>query len=99
MLSANEPFLNGQIPTDKALHAPTKAAAAGLSTDTRSLQLGMSEVAREVGSLDQLRGPPATPLSPTFFSITVTRDEEEEHVMKGLGLPIGIFGLGLGLGY
>nr|CAN63538.1 hypothetical protein VITISV_014881 [Vitis vinifera] len=29
MLSANELFLNGQIPTDKALHAPTKAAAAG----------------------------------------------------------------------
>ena len=28
MLSANELFLNGQIPTDKALHAPTKAAAA-----------------------------------------------------------------------
>ena len=28
MLSANELSLNGQIPTDKALHAPTKAAAA-----------------------------------------------------------------------
>ena len=28
MLSANELFLNGQIPADKALHAPTKAAAA-----------------------------------------------------------------------
>ena len=29
MLSANELFLNDQILTDKALHAPTKAAAAG----------------------------------------------------------------------
>ena len=67
MLSANELFLNGQISADKALHAPTKATAASsprshegcssrLSTDTRPLQLGMSEVAREVGSLDQLRG-------------------------------------------
>ncbi|XP_034677097.1 uncharacterized protein LOC117907636 [Vitis riparia] len=28
MLSAKELFLNGQIPADKALHAPTKAAAA-----------------------------------------------------------------------
>ena len=59
----------------------------------------MSEVAREDGSLDQLRGPPAMSLSPPFFSVTVTGDEEEEHAVKGLGLPIDIFGLGLELGH
>ena len=57
--------------TEAIPHALVKAAAAGSppgcrrwNTAANTVQLGMSEVAREVGSLDQLRGPPATSLSP-----------------------------------
>ena len=77
-----------------------------LHTDTKPLQLDASDAggrsatwrrgaARKVDSLGRLRGPPAISLSPPVFSVTVTGDEEEEHVTKGLGLLIIIFGLEL----
>ena len=89
MLSAHELFLNGQIPADEA-PCSYEGCSNRLHTDTRPLQLGMSEVAREDGSLDQLRGPPAMSLSPPFFSVTVSEDEEEKHVIKGLALLIDL---------
>ena len=89
MLSAHELFLNGQIPADEAPRS-YEGCSSRLHTDTRLLQLGMSEVAREDGSLDQLRGPPAMSLSPPFFSVTVSEDEEEKHVIKGLALLIDL---------
>ena len=83
-----------------------KGSSSRLHAVTRPLQLDASDAggrsatwrrgaARKVDSLGRLQGPPAISLSPPFFSVTVTGDEEEEHVMKGLGLLIVIFGLEL----
>ena len=101
---ASYPTRAASLPEEEAPRAPVKAAAAGSTplpgrcSWTRPTQEGAARhggAARKVDSLGRLRGPPAISLSPPFFSVTITGDEEEEHVMKGLGLLIVIFGLEL----
>ena len=77
------------------LHAVTKLLLLDASDARGRSATWRRGAARKVDSLGRLRGPPAVSLSPPFFSVTVTGDEEEEHVMKGLGLLIVIFGLEL----
>ena len=82
MLSAHELFLNDQIPADEAPRS-YEGCSSRLHTDTRPLHLGMSEVAREVGSLDQLRGPPAMPLSPPLSPSSSPEVKKESMWLNG----------------
>nr|CAN76655.1 hypothetical protein VITISV_042357 [Vitis vinifera] len=66
-----------------------QAAAAGSTSrrrhrnmTTNTAYVAAIEAARRIGSLDQLRGPPAMPLSPPFPPSS-SSELKEEHVMEG----------------
>ena len=63
MVFANELFLNGHIPADKALHAPMKAAAVGSTPTPGRCSWACSTAAPSAVSLDQLEGPRRCPSS------------------------------------